>query len=68
MHLVVAAVNFVDVAPFSFQTLMSVLITMGHALISVSIQKVVIIVSVLLGMNFNLIITIVKVNILFFDH
>ena len=57
--LVVVVVIF---ALFKFQTLMSVLITMGHVPISVSIQKVVIIASVPLGISFNLTIIIVKVN------
>ena len=41
---------------------MSALITMGHVPISVSIQKVVIIVSVPLDIYFNLTTTIVQVN------
>ena len=43
---------------------MSVLITMGHVPISVTIHKVVIIVSVPLDISFNLTITLVKVNML----
>ena len=46
----------------SLQILMNVLITMGHVPMSVSILKVVIIVSVPLDINFNLTIIIVKVN------
>ena len=46
----------------SLQILMNVLITMGRVPISVSILKVVIIVSVPLDINFNLTIIIVKVN------
>ena len=51
---------------FVFQILMSVLITMGDVPISVTILKVVIIVSVLPGMTFKLTITIVQVNILLY--
>ena len=43
---------------------MSVLITMGHVPISVTIHKVVITVSVPLDISFNLTITLVKVNLL----
>ena len=47
---------------FLLQILMSVLITMGHVPISVTILKVVIIVSVLLDISFNLTIISVMVS------
>ena len=62
----VVVVTFVNYALFKFQILMSVLITMGHVPIFVPILKVVTIVRALPGMTFNLIITIVQVNILLY--
>ena len=62
LFLFLLLLSLVNFALFIFQTLMSVLITMGRVPISVTIQKVVIIVSVPLDINFNLTIIIVKVN------